>query len=49
MTQILALIGFAALCGAWMAFQIWLKKKNPGRDFRPGCGACSNGSCSKRQ
>ncbi|MBU0500318.1 MAG: hypothetical protein KJ558_08180 [Gammaproteobacteria bacterium] len=49
MSHLLALLGFAALLGSWVAFQIWLKKVNPGREFQPGCGACKNGSCSKRQ
>jgi len=49
MTHLLALAGLAALCGGWVAFQIWLKKVYPVKEYRPGCGACAhNGSCSKR-
>ncbi|GAB6041114.1 hypothetical protein [Endothiovibrio diazotrophicus] len=50
MTQLLALLGITALCGGWMVFQLWLAKQDPSKKepFRPGCGACGNGACGKR-
>ncbi len=50
MTQYLpALLGLSALCGGWVLFQRWLKKKDrtyPG--YKVGCGACGDGSCESR-
>jgi len=43
---LLALLGITLLCALWMRFQLWLKRVDPQRDgFKPGCGACKNGSC----
>ncbi len=47
MSYILPILGLVALLFFWVLFQQWLKRKDPGQFYRPGCGACgSNGSCS---
>lgn len=47
MSYILPILGLVALLFGWVLFQEWLKRKDPGQFYRPGCGACgSNGSCA---
>lgn len=38
--HLIAILGLALLCGAWMVFQLWLKKKDPDASLTKG--ACSS-------
>jgi len=44
---LLAILGLAVLCGAWVAFQLWLRKSDPeGVSLESRCGHC-DGGCSR--
>ncbi len=48
LTYLLSIIGLAALCAAWVAFQLWLKKTDPDHcELEVRCGGCG-GHCEKR-
>ncbi|MBK1723971.1 hypothetical protein [Thiocystis violacea] len=43
--HLIAILGLALLCGAWVGFQRWLKRVDPdGRHIESGCGGCG-GHC----
>lgn len=47
MIELLALVGITTLCGGWMAFQLWLGRRDPAaRNWRPGCSACPREGCA---
>ena len=46
--HLLAILGLAALCAAWVLFQLWLKRADPDPgDSDAGCMGC--GGCSRRK
>ena len=46
LTHLIAILGLAALCGAWVLFQRWLKHADPdGRHIESGCGCGGAGHC----
>ncbi|NEX21634.1 hypothetical protein G3480_15170 [Thiorhodococcus mannitoliphagus] len=42
--HLIAIVGLALLCGAWVAFQGWLRRVDPnGRHIESGAGGCGGG------
>jgi len=40
-THLLSILGLAALCAAWVMFQLWLKRQDPELEKRcHNCGSC---------
>jgi len=49
MHHLLAILGLAALCGAWVLFQRWLARVDPERGPQAtGCGGCGH-RCETRR
>ena len=47
---LLAIAGLVALCAAWVLFQLWLQRVDPGfRGLQGGCGGCAEKRACKRE
>ena len=47
---LLAIAGLAALCAAWVLFQLWLQRVDPEyRGMKAGCGGCGDKRACKRE
>ena len=47
---LLSIGGLIALCAAWVLFQLWLKRIDPGyRGLQGGCGGCAEKRECKRE